>query len=345
MALRAGATAGNRPKALRRLPMAALVLSALLLATSCSLLNGSGDSSGGKGSSDLEHPDLKVATAGLIDTAAFQVALTKGYFKQEGLHVIPTEVSSGTESVPKVASNALDIGFSNWATVLAAENQKVGDFRIVAAGARTAPDTMDITTYPGSGIHSLKDLPGKTVSTNSLDDVPLIALKALMAAHHLDYNKIHIVVVHHPDAPQALAKHTIQAAIQLEPYKAQSASQIGARPVVDLFAPGGPTADLPLDGYFTTAKFAQQNPKTVAAFARAMQRGAAAAADRNFVEKLLPTYTKIDARTATQVSLPAFPTSVDAQRLQRVADLMKQFGVLDHAMDVKPLVVLTPQKS
>lgn len=324
----------------RGLPVTALCLVVLLLATGCGLLNGPGAASGGPKSSDLEHPDLRVATAGLIDTAPFQFALTKGYFAAEGLHVIPTQVAGGTESVPKVASKALDIGFSNWATVFAAEDANVGDFRLIAAATQSASNTMDVTTYPGSGIRSLKDLPGKTLSTNSLDDVPLIALKALMRADHLDYSKIHVVVVHHPDAPQALAQHTIQAAIQLEPYKALSAAQIGARPVVDVFAPGGPTANMPMDGYFTTAEFARKNPKTVAAFERAMRRGAADASDSDSVERLLPTYTKIDASTASKVSLPAFPTTVDARQLQRVADLMNEFGLLKHPVDVQPLVLV-----
>ena len=325
--------------------LAALAVPALLLATSCSLLNGSDDSSGGSGSSDLEHPDLKVATAGLIDTAPFQFALSKGYFKQEGLNVIPTKVASGSDSVPKTKSGALDVGFSNWATVFDAESKKFEDFRVVADGAQTLPNTMSVVTLPGSGINSIKDLLGKSVSTNSPDDVPTLALRVIMQANNLDYNKIHFTKIALPASGQALSTHSIQAAIQLEPYKAQSAAQLGARPVVDLFPAGGPTADLPLDGYFTTAKFAQQNPKTVAAFARAMQRGAADAANRNAVEQLLPTYTKIDAKTAALVTLPAFPTSLDAKRLQRVADLMKEFGQLKEAMNVAPLVVVTPPKS
>lgn len=344
MALRPSATRSGR--GLRRIGFAALALPALLLASSCSLLNGSSGQSDSSSANTqgLEHPNIKVGFMQVVDCVPFQIALQKGYFKAEGLNVTAQPVISGTESVPKVAQGVLDFGFGNWATLLDAQAKKVSDYKIVADGSQGQANDMAVTTWQGSGINNVQDLKGHTVSTNAQSDVPFLALKAIMQANGVDVNSVKIVVVHHPDTPQALATHQVDAAIQLEPFKTQTARQIGARPVVDLFGPG-PTENLPLAGYFTTSKFAQQNPKTVAAFARAMAKGAADSADRKLVEQTIPSYTKIDKTTASLVSLPAFPTSLDAKRLQRVANLMQQYGLLQNHLDVAAMIVASPSSS
>jgi NitT/TauT family transport system substrate-binding protein len=351
MALRPSATVAEHPATLRRsrrfrlLGAAALAVPALLLVSSCSLLGGSNSSSSNTPSNSagpVEHPNLTVGVLAVTDTVPFEIALQKGYFKQAGLNVKAKIIISGTQAVPEVDSGTLDIGQSNWATLFAAQAQKVNDFKIVADCSEGQSGSMAVTTFPGSGIKSMQDLVGKTVSTNALSDVPFLALKAILQANSIDVSKIHIVVVHHPDTVAALTNHTVDAAIQLEPFKTQTAEKIGSRPIVDLFGPG-PALNLPLAGYFSSAKFAQQNPKTVAAFAKALAHGALdAAANRKLVEETIPTFTKIDKQTAALLDLPLYPSSLDAKRLQRVADLMQTYGLLQNHLDVSTMVVATP---
>ncbi|MFB4278843.1 hypothetical protein ACBJ59_26375 [Nonomuraea sp. MTCD27] len=52
----------------------------------------------------------------------------------------------------------------------------------------------------------------------------------------------------------------------------------------------------------------------------------------------LGEYTKIDAATAATMKLGGFSTSVDPVRVQRVADLMLEFGYLKQRLDVAPLL-------
>ena len=348
MALRPSATtrtpAGQRRgRHLRLIGAAALIGSSLLLVTSCSLLNGSSSSSSSTTSSGpVEHPNLTVGILAIVDSVPVEIALQKGYFKAEGLNVKIKTIVSGTVAVPDVDSGTIDIGQSNWATLFAAQAQKKNDYKIVADSSEGQAGSMALTTYPGSPIHTMQDLPGHTISTNALSDVPYLALKAILQANSVDFSKIKVVVVHHPDTMAALTNHTVDAAIQLEPFKTLTAEKIGARPVVDLFGPG-PAQNLPIAGFFATSKFAQQNPKTVAAFARAVEKGAAdAAASRKLVEQTIPTFTTIDKQTAALLNLPLYPTSLDAKRLQRVADLMQTYGLLQNHLDVSSMVVATP---
>jgi len=59
--------------------------------------------------------------------------------------------------------------------------------------------------------------------------------------------------------------------------------------------------------------------------------------DRSVVEQTLATYTKITPDVAPKLNLGTWPATVDVDHLQRVSDLMTQFGLLPEAFDVKPL--------
>jgi NitT/TauT family transport system substrate-binding protein len=56
---------------------------------------------------------------------------------------------------------------------------------------------------------------------------------------------------------------------------------------------------------------------------------------------VLPGYAKVDAQTATTLTLPGYPTSLDPAGLQRLSDLMLKQGLLKSAIDV-PSVIFTP---
>lgn len=110
-----------------------------------------------------------------------------------------------------------------------------------------------------------------------------------------------------------------------------------------LLKPAGPMADFPIAGYLTTETFAAQNPKTVAAFQRALREGAELALSNPAeVAPALEKYTKIDRATAATMKLGGFATSVDPAKVQRVADLMLEFGYLKQKFDATPLIAAAP---
>ena len=61
-------------------------------------------------------------------------------------------------------------------------------------------------------------------------------------------------------------------------------------------------------------------------------------ADTPFVEPLLVEYAKVDKETASLVHFGEFPTTLDATRLQRVATLMRTYGLLEKDFDFKPML-------
>ncbi|GAA3435239.1 ABC transporter substrate-binding protein [Kutzneria kofuensis] len=315
---------------MRRIALLAAVLVAL---TGCSALNGAEEPPQGNG-----ETVVRVGVMQVIDTAPFYLALSKGYFRDEGLTVKITPTKSGTDSLPLLAGNHIDIGFGNWATLFQAQANGTGDYRVLADGSQGAPHVQIVATRPDSGIRTPQDLAGRTVSSNAPNDIPLLALKAILQADGVDPSTVKTPIVHHADTPAALAGKEVDAALQLEPFITIARRQTGAVPVVDLYGPG-PAHDLPIAGYFALSRFTQQNPRAATSFRHAIERGAADAHDVAAVQQILPTFVGgVTPDIAKEVAIPVFPTSVSRDRLQRVADLMLTYGQLKAKLDVGQLV-------
>ena len=316
----------------------------MLCATAgCGLLNGATQPDSTDNSHNLEKPNITLGVSPLIDAAPFYIAQQKGYFAAEGLHVKVVPAASGSDMIPLLHGGHIDIAISNWATVFSSQEKQIDDYRILADAGQGKAGVMVVATRPDSGIKGPKDLAGKTISTSTINDVPELALKAILQANDVDFSQLHIVVVHHPETPAALANKLVDAAIQIEPYITQAREQSGTVPVIDLFGPGV-MHDLSVSSWFALRKFTTDDPKTAAAFQRALARGAADAANDQTVRQILPSYTGIDASTAALVTIPVFPTSLSATRLQRVADLMTTYGQLKGHMDVAPLLFMPQQR-
>ena len=145
----------------------------------------------------------------------------------------------------------------------------------------------------------------------------------------------------YPDASPALVSGKVAAAVLSEPFVSQAEEKYGAVQLVDLDS--GATEQFPVEGYATTASWAQANPHTMKAFLLALEAGQQIAdTDRSAVESafvgLPPGAGHIDRTTAALMALNVYPLGIDAVRLQRVADVMQEFGFLKRRFDVRLLL-------
>jgi NitT/TauT family transport system substrate-binding protein len=131
----------------------------------------------------------------------------------------------------------------------------------------------------------------------------------------------------------------IDAASMPEPFVTGAEEAVGAQPLQDEDI--GAAQALPIAGYVVTKTWAQKNPKTAAAFLKALIEGQRIA-DTNprAVESSLVKYSLGVTPTAAAVmALPSFPLNLDPVLIQRVADLMTQFGMLPTSYEVKPIIL------
>lgn len=298
-----------------------------------------GDDGAGSG---LEKADITVGTIPVADTAPLQLAVQRGLFKAEGLKVKLQIIAGGAEAVPKLKSGALAVSFGNYVSFLSAGVKGALNTRIVAEGFQSGGNTHAILVPEDSPIRGPKDLAGKKIGVNTKRNVSTLLVRASLKPIGIDLDEDkNFQEMPFPNMEAALKSKSVDAVQAVEPFVTQLQSSIGARVVSDLST--GVTADFPIAGYAVTAEFAKKNPKTVAAFQRALLRAQAMAGDRKVVQQILPTYTKITSGVAARMNYGTYPTSLDAGRIQRVADLMLRFGYLPKPLDVKPLVVPAPK--
>src|SRR4051794_21683627 len=280
-----------------------------------------------------EKTDLHVGVLSVVDLAAVQRAQSAGYFAAEGLHVQLEPIQGGAVAVPKLVSGELDLSWVGWPSAILAQAQGLSDFRLLPEGYSTAPGSFQIMTLPGSPITGPHDLAGRTIATNTIKSITDLMARSAMQSAGVDASTVKFLELPFPDMLAALQNHQIDGAILPEPFITLAKNQLKAVSVLDVTS-SGPTSDLSIAGIAGTAKWALQNPNTLAAFERALSRAQDEMADRALVEKVLTGYTSIKPDAVSQLALGSWPSRVQPSELQRVSDLMQQFGVLNRYFDV-----------
>lgn len=326
-------------RVIRGWAVAASAVVAVVAVAGCGALGESDDDAGGN--DQVEKATVKVGIIPqLIDIAGFERASSAGYFSDEGLKVELVTIKSATEAVPKLKTGELDFAFGNWTSFIAAQAEGAVDLQTVADGLQAKDGMTALVAMPQSGITSVNDLPGKSVGVNALVGNVTLTSKAVIEAAGVDPATVQYKVVPTANALNALQTGQIDVMSLQEPNLTEAKQKLGAVVVVDRGT--GPVADFSISGYVAPTDFVKENPKTTAAFARAMAKGQGDLADRQTVQKTLLDYADIEPDIAKAVGVGVFPTTVDHARLQKVADLMVTYGQLKEKFDVSPMIYHPP---
>jgi NitT/TauT family transport system substrate-binding protein len=315
-----------------RLRTAALALIVTAGAAGCGLLGGAESQPEAEGS----PPTLTVSIMPTTDLAPFHLAVQNGYFEAEGVRVEAVTAPSGQASLAKLIGGEVDIAYSSYTPFFVAQSQGAADLRFVADASSAAPNTTMIVAMSGSGVRSVADLAGKRIAVTATSTISDTLVKAAMREAGVDFSGVQWISIPFPETAPALARGDVDAAFLTEPFITLAARSVGAVPIVDTAT--GPTEALPTAGYAALATFADANRGAIAAFQRALAKATDEAADRSKVEPLLVEYTGIDAETAAATGLLTFRSALDARELQRVPDLLLEFGVLQERVDAAAMI-------
>ncbi|MFD5824171.1 ABC transporter substrate-binding protein [Lentzea sp. NPDC060358] len=294
----------------------------------------------------VEKARIKVGVLPVVDVAPLHIAIKNGYFRNEGLEVETVTVQGGAAAIPSLIKGGLDITFGNWVSFIAAQSdgtaKDVGGLKLISDAYQAKPGMFLILVKGNGPIRTMQDLVGKTIAINTLNNISELTTKAVLEANNIDPKRVTLKAMPMPDMEAAIERNVVDAGFMSEPFITKAQRNSGQLAIID--AASGPTDGIPIAGYGTTAKFAQESPNTVAAFQRAMAKGQRDASDRATVQALLPDYAGVDRDTAKLVHLGQFPISLDPTRLQRVATLMKTYGLLGADLDVEPMLVRGAEK-
>lgn len=309
-----------------------LWISAFAALTSATLVGPWGDAA-------LAADKLSVAVIPIGDCAPIYLGIAKGFFAKQNLEINLSTAGGGAAIIPGVLSGQMQFGFSNIPSLLIAQTKGL-QFIGVAPGASSTGerghDFSAIIAASDSPIKTAKDLEGKTVAVNNLNNIGDTSVRAGVRAAGGDPAKVKFIEVPFPDMPAAIAEHRIEAGWVVEPFLTIALSR-GAKVVDWNLVDVAPK--MMIAAYFTSAKYAQEHPDIVKRFKAAITESLAYAdSHSDEVRKTIPTYTRIAPDVAAKITLPRWPTEMNRQSSQALADDALEDGLITKKADIPALL-------
>ncbi|HEY2530738.1 MAG TPA: ABC transporter substrate-binding protein [Xanthobacteraceae bacterium] len=282
---------------------------------------------------------LSVAVIPIGDCAPIYLGIAKGFFAKQNLEIDLSTAGGGAAIIPGVLSGQMQFGFSNIPSLLIAQTKGL-QFVGVAPGASSTGerghDFSAIIAAGDSSIKTAKDLEGKTVAVNNLNNIGDTSVRAGVRAAGGDPAKVRFIEVPFPDMPAAIAEHRIEAGWVVEPFLTIALSR-GAKVVDWNLVDVAPK--MMIAAYFTSAKYAQEHPDIVNRFKAAITESLAYAdSHSDEVRKIIPTYTRISPDVAAKITLPRWPTEMNRPSSQALADDALKDGLISKKADIAALL-------
>ncbi|MFB7086049.1 ABC transporter substrate-binding protein [Streptomyces sp. NPDC056296] len=321
---------------MRRLFVGLTAVSVLTAATACgSSDSGGSDDAGSSGGTTT----VKVGLIPIVDVAPLYLGQKQGFFEKRGLKLSFAGAQGGAAIVPGVVSGQFEFGFSNMTSLMIAQSNNV-PVKAVANGIASTgvvgEDFEALTVKGDSPIKSPKELEGKKVAINTLKNINETAVRASVGAAGGDPDEVDFVELAFDQMPAALDGGRIDAAMVVEPALATIKNQGGreiASPMVDIHP------DLTVAMYFTSTRYARENPEVVKKFQEATAESLAYADTHpDEVREIVSTYTKIPADVLAKVTLPKWPVEPNRSSLNALGKLGYEDGLFKRLPDLDALL-------
>ena len=223
-----------------------------------------------------EPQTVTVRLVRAISQAPFYVAVSKGYFAQEGITVDAADIRSALDTIAPLATGQLDVSMGAATAGFFNAANKGFDLRVVAAMGIQGPvmSTQPLVRkalWDDGTIRSAKDFRGRKVAINAPGDITEYFLTLMAEKHGFSVKDVNVTSLAFAEQLAAFRNGAIDAGFLPEPLS--STAQLAGAVMLDM-----PDAGIG-EGTITTfvfagTKFLRERPKVALAFMRAMIRGA-----------------------------------------------------------------------
>jgi NitT/TauT family transport system substrate-binding protein len=298
-----------------------------------------GDDDGGGGGGADQPETLNVGVIPIADVAPLYLGIDKGFFKQEKLTIKPKLAEGGAAITPAVLSGDFQIGFSNTISLLIAASKDLPVEIIsqgVLAGKTEKEAWADLLVLKDGPIKDAKDLEGKTIAVNTLNNICEVTIKASLEKEDVDVDSLKFAEVPFPDMNAALEAKRVDAACVVEPFVSQGKAG-KARGIDPFYVRTAP--DLTVATYFTSRQYAEENPDVVERFVRAINKSLDyAQAHPEEVRKVLTQYTEIPPEAAQQIKLPVWRSELNTDTIEQLSKLSQKYGLIEQQPNLDQLI-------
>src|SRR5579884_439319 len=287
------------------------------------------------------HDPLAVAAqritlrVGILPVTGFlglYVAREWGWLEEEGITLDLQVMAGGAEIVPAMIGGSLDVGIVNTFTHVLARDQGF-DVKAVAVGIaeRRGEPIHAILVRPDAPIQSARDLEGRTLAVNTLNNIDHLMQQVWLQNNGADPRRVSFVEIPFPQHPVALMQGRVDAIGPAEPFVTVAQSQ-GARVLAYHYTD---TNEVTLLSYYgALGDWIARNTDTVRRFARALHR-VSMYLESNPEEKRAAAvrYLNLTPDVAARVRFEELQTRVDPELVQWWIDAGRRFGLVNNPLN------------
>ena len=317
------------------------VLIPALLAVVALALAGCGDDDGNGGGAGAggQPVTINLGVLPLGALAPVYMGIEQGFFEEENIELEPRIAQGGAAIVPAVVSGDFQFGYSNNVSLLLATAQGV-PLQIVAEGNQEADSAEEATdavvVREDSDIREPADLAGKTIGVNTLKNVGEVTIKSALEERGVDVSGLEFVEIDFPEMVPAVEAGRVDAGWVVEPFVQAARAQdmrIMIRPFFEM------AERLSIATYFTSDRYANENPDVVERFRRAMNRSLEYAQQNpDQLRESVLEFTEIPEEVAARMNLPFFSPDLNVETIDLTAERMVRYGLVEEKPDVEELV-------
>lgn len=313
--------------------------SLLACAAATALLAGS--SSGLSAASAADAPALvRVQQLAGDDCATAFYAQDLGYFKNAGLDVELSQISSSPVAAQAVAGGAAEVGVANTVTIAAARLRGI-PLRFIAPAAIADQHTREVVMMvPNNSPYKTQaDLNGKIVGVNAIKSLPQLGAMTWMDKYGGDSKTVKFVEVRPPEMAAALETHRIDAGVVFEPFATQAkgvARNLGS-------ANEGLAPNIMLCGYVASDTWLATHADIASRFVRAIRQSSEwANAHHPESATILSKYTKIDVSVINTMARAEYASTIVPSMIEPVIQSAVKYGIIDKSVPIADMIWKNP---
>lgn len=277
----------------------------------------------------------------ITDVTPLFVAIDKGFFKDEGLTIVPTPSTGGAAGVPGLMAGAFDVMYGNVVSTMLAQEQGF-KLEVISAGTKqydSPANTNGMVARKGDGIKTGKDLEGKTVAVNTRNGIIWLFARAWIAKSGGDASKVTFKEVPFPQMPDALRGKQVDAAFMVNPFFNASVTdpntfEMVAAPYREV------QPDVEVGHYIATQDYFRKNQDTMTKYIRAFRKGVrwynANLKDPDLV-RIISGFTKMQPELVAKLNLQELPETINLDAVATTVKLMKENGLISSEIDLRAM--------
>ena len=288
---------------------------------------------------------LRVGYVPVIDTTAFFVAQSQGFFKEERLDVEATPVLGGGPALSALAAAQFELAMATVTSVLLGAAQGF-DFRIVTAVAAVGSGPPDeiaaLLVRKGGGIKRGSDCQGKRCAVQLLNNLPWLCLRLWIDSTGGSSSKVSIVEVPFPQMSDALLGNRVDLVAINEPFLSAAIRNAPDKVEIAAWSISQTLPNTIVASFNATQEYLDKHGEVVHAFSRAYKKAVDWTVENKgnpVLEELISKFTRLPADQVRSLMVwPKFVKSVDPVSLDTMARAMQRYGLLKSLPDSAQLI-------